>query len=172
MGKLDLDPVTMILLVVVAIVLLKPDLLSSLFGKRPAGAGAGMPGGYILTPPPSGGINDPNSAGAWRAAGMGDGSGRNAANPEMPTNWKPGQPIWNQIDSGTPAVEAFNREHPCPAGQQFNTFSQQCQTLGGWQTVATPLSQPPQSVPSPPAAVFEVKSSNYRDAHFTPFTGA
>jgi hypothetical protein len=196
----DIDTPTLLILAVVIVLVLKPDLLSSLFGSTSSsGAGGYAPyapsgaGGYILQPPPSaGGPSDPSSLAAWRAMGMGDGSGKDEKNPRMPTNWKPGQPIWNTVDLYKQNTDAFNRAHPCPTGLVFNTATQVCETpmhigdtnVPGW-SVTTPsecgferdangFSFPkPCPAPAPrsagaPDSVATVKAANRTAGRFTP----
>lgn len=166
----DVDPTLLILLAVVAVFVLKPDLLSGLLGGRSASATPAAPPGPNVTlyqPPPA------TNRAAWQASGHGDGSGRDAANPAMPVGWKPGDPTWQSTDQKTAAakVAAYNAEHPCPSGQQWNGLVNQCLPLGGWYEVPLP-GQPPQqrSQPAAPAAVSEIKASQRRAALFTPWS--
>lgn len=166
----DVDPTVLILLAVVALVILKPDLLSGLLGGRPASATPAAPPGSHVT------LQQPPTS-AWQATGHGDGSGRDAANPAMPVGWKPGDPVWKDTNQATAdkRVAAYNAEHPCPSGQMWNGLVSQCLPLGGgWTEMGPPPGQPSQqrSTPAAPSTVSEIKASTRRAALFTPWSGS
>lgn len=176
---MDDDPTLLILLAVVAVFVLKPDLLSSLFGGRAASPAAPTgPNPTLYQPPPA------NSRAAWSALGYGDGSGRDQANPLMPVGWKPGDPLWHNTtqEKADARDAAYARQHPCPSGQFWNSLSFQCTDLVDpnkpgqrwYGTPPTPQIPPdaPRAQPAAPAAVSEIKASQRRSAVFTPFTGA
>jgi len=158
-----MDPTTILLLVAVVLVVLKPDLLDSILGRGsapPPGAGGPYP---VLLPPPPAGAGPPTG-------------------PLRPIR-APGDntPPWRPYDPNAGAADAFDREHPCPPGQSFNTISNRCQEVllaghtGDMQWIGTPPTPqtppaPPQSPPSPPKAIDEGKASNRRSAQFTPFS--
>jgi hypothetical protein len=162
-----MDSTTVLLLVAVVLVVLKPDLLDSILGKRttvPPGYPGGVPPYPVLQPPPAaGGAPSPNS-------------------PAQPIR-APGDttPPWIPFDPNAGAAAAFDREHPCPPGQSWNTISGKCQDVilagntGGahWYGVPPPTQTPPpppQTPPTPPNAIDEGKASNRRSAQFTPFS--
>ncbi|MFL5381296.1 MAG: hypothetical protein ACJ8GN_02095 [Longimicrobiaceae bacterium] len=178
---MDDDPTLLIvLLAVVAVVILKPDLLSSVFGGRgttPTPANPLGPNTQLYQPPAA----NPGLA-AWQASGHGDGSGRDPSNPIMPIGWRPGDPTWHSTTQAKADAKdaAFAREHPCPAGQFWNSLSYQCTELvdpnkpGQRWYGAPPNAQTPPPAPraesSPPAAVSEIKASSRRAALFTPWS--
>jgi hypothetical protein len=157
-----MDPTTILLLLAVVLVVLKPDLLDSILGR----GSAPPPGGYpVLQPPP------------------GAGAGPSSPNSPLQPIRAPGDntPPWRPFDPNAGAAAAFDRDHPCPPGQSFNTLSGQCQEIllagntGGMHLIGTPPPTqtppaPPQSPPSPPKAIDEGKASNRRSAQFTPFS--
>jgi hypothetical protein len=175
----DVDPTLLILLAVVALFVLKPDLLSSLLGGRSAATTPAAPPGPNVTlyqPPPA------TSVRAWQASGHGDGSGRDPANPAMPVGWKAGDPAWHSTTQATADARdsAYAAAHPCPSGQFWNSLSFQCTPLvdlsqpgQSWYGAPPPGETPSlRSTPSAPAAVAEIKASNRRQALFTPWSGS
>jgi hypothetical protein len=161
----DFDPVLLIVLAVVAVMVLKPDLLSGLFGGRRSSAPpveAPAPYPTLLQPPAA---QQPRTQLApWRTY-----------IPESP----------HQVEQN-----ALDREHGCPPGQAYNTISNQCQTINvrcgsptgacdlegrplpAW--VGVPPAQtppdPPRSQGSPPETVHAIKASQRRSALFTPWS--
>lgn len=157
----------MILLLVVVVLVLKPDLLDGILGSRPT-TGGGVP--YGLGGGPFVTLQPPPAA-------------------------DPSPPVWKAVDLLTPALDAFNKAHPCPAGQLFNTATQRCEVpihvgdtnvpgwsvttpspcgftrdANGWSVPAPcPEAATPQATPAAPAAVGDVKAAAKRAAMFTPF---
>lgn len=143
----DLDPTTLILIAVVAVLLLKPDLLSGLFGGQPSATGGGVPygaGGPFVTlqpPPPQ-----------WP-------NGGHATPPTLPGEADPTLPKMHIGDTNVPGWSVT-----APSQCGFTTDEK------GW-TVPVPCPTPPQATPAAPAAVGNVKAAAKRDRIFTPLGG-
>jgi hypothetical protein len=151
----DLDPTTMIVLAVIAVLLLKPDLLSGLLG---GGAGAPAPGpiysgtapNYVTLQPPPPSTNS------------------------NPTTW-PGP----DGHAKPPTLPGSVHDSDCPPGQVWNGLAGACMEIHAigdpdakWVTLPVappPAPEPPQPSPGAPTSVSEVKAAAKRAALFTPF---
>lgn len=176
----DLDPTTMIVLAVIAVLLLKPDLLSGLLGGGAApgpGYGTGAPSYVTLQPPPP--ASNPTR---W------PGDDGHAKPPTVPgsvhdADCPPGQ-VWNglanvcmvQTSIGDPNAHWTSGASLCPSGVGYDAARGVCvdsRTGEVTQPLTTPgpgpAPTPPQPSPGAPTSVSEVKAAAKRAALFTPF---
>jgi len=185
----DLDPTTLILIAVVAVLLLKPDLISSLLGggaSVPYGGGGGpygVGGPYVtLQPPP---VSCPSGY-AWdgqRCVGLGfHPTGSDPTAPGIPVDLTPtpasggvgfgggGQRVIDDPNArkvlGLPPIDPNAEPPPSRSGPFGNGLANALAAVSG-----PPPAEPPQASPSAPAAVGDVKAAAKRARLFTPLSG-